>query len=193
MQSSSPSSRPGTMSQRQSYESRIADLKLKRSASHWVSPDGQPVNFDNGEPHSTDNDSLSPDKAENTRRSAMNVFKDLKVGQAGLIWGSDGTLLGKVQDDGLADPEELEGYTLNEKGEILDEDGLKIGQALAHATYTDTRVRGSREHSFYQIKPDQHGWYHCPFAALEVCWYRPQKSKSNFELVISEDLSVHYC
>ena len=173
------------MSGRQCYESRIADLKPK---SRW-----QSAHHDNREPDSTDNDSVSPDRAANPLPSAMNVFKNLEVGHAGLIWGSDGTLLGKVRDDGLVNPAELEGYPVNEKGEVLDEDGFKIGQAVSHETYADTRVTGLREHSLYKTKPDQDGWYHCPYAVLELCGYRPQKLKSNFEFVISGDLSTHYC
>lgn len=191
MQPSSQLSYPGTMSGPRSYESRMADLKLKRFASRWQSTLGQAANHDIGEPHGTDNDSTSPAKTEDTQLSTMSVFKGLKVGQAGMIWGSDGTLLGKVQDDSLASPEKLEGYPLNEKGEVLDEDGHKIGQALVHATFAGTRFRSAREHSFYRMKPDEDGWYHCPYAALDVCWYRPQKLKSSFESVMSGDLSTH--
>lgn len=181
------------MSERQSYESRMAELKLKRFASHWQPTHGQFADRETGEPHSTDNDFISPGKPENTQRSALSIFKGLRVGQAGLIWGYDGTLLGKVQDDGLADPEELEGCPLNEKGEVLDEDGHKIGQALVHPTFAGTRFRNTREHSFYKMEPDENGRYHCPYAALEMCWYRPQKLKSNFESVISKNLYILEC
>ncbi len=169
------------MSESRPYESMMADLKLKRFASRWQSTLEQAANRDKGKPHSTDNDSISPDKMESTQRSNMSVFKGLKVGQAGMIWASDGTLLGKVQDDSLASPEELEGYPLNEKGEVLDEDGHKIGQALVHETLAGARFRSAREHSFYKMKSDEDGWYHCPYASLNLCWYRPQKLKSNFE------------
>lgn len=173
------------MSERQSYESRMADLKLKRFASHWQSTHGQTVGCESSEPRSTENNSTSPGKTENAQRSALSVFKGLRVGQAGMIWGSDGTLLGKVQDDGLANPEELEGYPLTEKGEILDEDGQKIGQARVHETLAGTRFRNARDHKFYKMKPDEEGQYHCPYAGLEMCSYRPQMLKSIFELVIS--------
>ena len=181
------------MSERQSYESRMADLKLKRFASHWQSIHGQVADRDTGEPHSTDSDSISSGKPEITQRSALSVFKGLRVGQAGMIWGHDGTLLGEVQDDSLADPEELQGYLLNEKGEVLDEDGHKIGQAVVHETFAGTRFRNTREHSFYKMKPDEIGRYHCPYATLEGCWYKPQELKSHFESVISGGLSILEC
>lgn len=159
----------------------MADLKLKYFASHGQSPHSQAADCDNGELHSTNNDFISPNKPENTQRSALSVSKGLRVGQAGMIWEHDGTLLGKVQHYSPTNPEELEGYPLNEKGEVLDDDGQKIGQALAHETFAGTRFRSARKHSFYKIKPDESGQYHCPYAALEVCLYRPQKLKSNFE------------
>lgn len=179
------------MSEHQSYESRLADLKLNGFDSQWQSALEQIANPDNGEPQSTDNDSVLSGKTENTQPSTMSVFKGLRVGQAGMIWGSDGTLLGKIQDDSLADPEELEGYPLNEKGEVLDEDGRKIGQALVYESFTGTRFRIAREHSYYKAKPDKNGWYHCPYTALGLCWYKPQKSKPNFESVIPGDVSTH--
>lgn len=170
------------MSERQSYESRMADLKLKRFASHWQSVRGQAATLDDCEPHHTDDDSnINPGKMDETQRSAMSVFKGLRIGQGGMIWGSDGALLGKVQDDSLANPEELEGYPLNEKGEVFDEDGEKIGQALAYEVLTGTRSRSARDHTFYSLKPDGNGRYHCPYAALGVCGYKPQELKSNFE------------
>lgn len=181
------------MSERQSYESRLADLKLKRFASHWQSNLGQVADCDNGEPHSRGNDSVSPGKSENTQRSALSVFKGLRVGRAGMIWGYDGMLLGKVKDDSLADLEELEGCPLNEKGEVLDEDGHKIGQAIVHETFAGTRLKNTREHTFYKMRPDENGRYHCPYAALEVCWYRPQKLKSNFDKHLDSHLKPYRC
>lgn len=180
-----------TMSEHQSYEPRIADLKLKRFASRWQSTLGQAANPDNGEPDSTDNDSISQGKTEDTQPSAMSAFKGLRVGQAGMIWGSDGKLLGKIQDNNLVDPEELEGYPLNEKGEVLTENGRKIGQALVYDTFAGTRLRNAREHSFYKTKPDENGWYYCPYTALDLCWHKPHTSKSNFESVIPGHLSSH--
>lgn len=179
------------MSEHQSYESRLADLKLNGFASHWQSPLGQIANPDNGEPQSTDNDSVLSGKVENTQLSTMSVFKGLRVGLAGMIWGSDGTLLGKVQDDGLIHPEELEGYPLNEKGEVLEEDGQKVGQALVYESVAGTRFRSAREHFVYKMNPDEHGWYHCPYVALDLCWYKPQKSRPIFESVIPGDVSTH--
>ncbi|CAD6590447.1 MAG: hypothetical protein ASARMPREDX12_004369 [Alectoria sarmentosa] len=110
-----------------------------------------------------------------------------------MIWGSDGTLLGKVQDDGLANPEELEGYPLNEKGEVLDEDGQKIGQARVHETLAGTRFRNARDHKFYKMKPDEDGRYHCPYAGLEMCSYRPQMLKSTFDKHVDWHLKPYRC
>ena len=191
MQSSPPSSSPGTMSERQSYESRMADLKLKRFASHRQSTHEQDAVHDDGEPRRADIHSISPGKPEKKDLLAKNVFNGLKVGQAGMIWGPDGILLGKVQDDSLADPEELEGCPLNERGEVIDENGQKIGQARVHEVFVGTKPTSAREHSFYKMKPDENGCYHCPYTALGVCWYRPQKLKSNFESVISGDVFSH--
>ena len=181
------------MSERQSYESRIADSKLKRFASHWQPTPGRAADRDSGEPQSSDNHSINLSKMEDPRRSGLSMFNGLKVGQAGMIWGPDGMLIGRVQDDGLTSPEELEGYPLNERGEVLDEDGRKVAQALVHEIFADTRPRGAREHSFYKIRPDENGRYHCPYATLEVCGYRPQKLKSSFQSVMPGDLSTCSC
>ena len=179
------------MSEHQSYESRLADLKLNGFASHWQSALGQIANPDNGEPQSTDNDSVLSGKIETTQPSTMSVFKGLRVGLAGMIWGSDGTLLGKVRDDGPSEPEELEGYLLNEKGEVLDEDGENVGQAVVYESVAGTGFRSAREHFFYKTNPDKYGWYNCPYVAWDLCWYKPQKSKPNFESVIPGDVSTH--
>ena len=159
------------MSERQSHETRTADLKLKRFASRWQSTLEEDASHDDREPRSADTNPISPEKMEKTQLSAMSIFNGLKVGQAGMIWGPEGTLLGKVQDDSLTNPEELEGYPLNDKGEVLDEDGKKIGQALRYETFGDTRFASAREHSFYKIKPDYNGWYHVSydFGALLFC------------------------
>ena len=169
------------MSENPSYESRIADLKLKRFVSHCQTTYGQPAKHDNREPRSTDYDSVSPDQTETTQRSAINALKGLKVDRAGWVWGSNGTLCSGVQDDSLAHPEEAEGYPLNQKVEILDEDGQEIGQALAHEISAGTRLRSARVHPFYKLKPDGNGLYHCPYTSLEDCWYRPEKFKSKFQ------------
>ena len=171
------------MTDLQSYESRIADLdlNLKPFPSRHQSTHEHPANRDHGESCTTDNGSVSPGHTEKTQRSAMNVLKGLKVDQAGMIWGSNGTLLGKVLDDGLAVPEELEDYPANEQGEILDEDGQKMGQPLAHETSPSKSFKSAREHPFYNVRPDKNGQYHCPYTASEDCWYRPQKLKFKFE------------
>ena len=171
----------------------MADVKLKRFASHWQSTPRRATDRDSGENQSSDNQSINSNMMETPRRSGVGMFNGLKVGQAGMIWGRDGMLLGRVQDDGLASPEELEGYPLNERGEVLDKDGRKVAQALVHEIFADTRPRGAREHSFYKIRPDENGRYHCPYATLEVCGYRPQKLKSTFESVMPGDLSTCSC
>lgn len=181
------------MSERQSYESRMADLKFKRFASHWQSIHGQAATIDDCKPHSTDDDSnISPGEMEGTQRSAMSVLKGLRVGQGGMIWGPDGGLLGKVQDDGLANPEELEGYPLNERGEVY-EDGQKIGQAFVYETFAGTKSRSAHDHTFYRMKPDENGLYHCPYAALGVCWYKPQGLKFRFDKHLDSHLKPYRC
>ena len=179
------------MSEYQSYESRLADLKLNGFASHWQSALGQIANPEHGEPQSTDNDSVLSGTMGNKQPSTMSVFKGLRVGRAGMIWGSDGTLLGKVQDGGPCDPEELEGYRLNEKGEVFGEDGEMVGQARVYESLAGTGFRSAREHFFYKTNPDKSGSYHCPYVALDLCWYKPQKSKPNFESVIPGDVYTH--
>lgn len=175
----------------------MADLKLNRFASRWQSSLGHIANPDNRKPQNEDDNdddsSMISGKTEYSKPSTMSVWKGLRVGQAGMIWGSDGILLGKIQDDSLADLEELEGSLLNEKGEVLDEDGHKIGQALVYEAFGATRLRNARKHSFYKMKPDKNGWYHCPYTTLELCWHEPQKLKSNFESVKPVDVSTHSC
>ena len=161
-----------------SYESRIADLKLNGFVSHHQPTQGQADSRDNRGPRSTDNDSVSPSETEITQPSAVNVLKDPKLDQAGMICG---TMLGRVQDDSVAHPAELEDYRHYKKVEVLDEDGQKIGQAPAYENSAGTLFRSVREHPFYKLKPDENGKYRCPYTSLEDCWYRPQKSKSKFE------------
>lgn len=188
------------MSDRQSYESRIADLKLKRFVSHYQPTYEQASNRDSGKPGSTDIDSLSPGQPEHSHRSAMSapkglkvdqagmdwgstmsVPKGLKVDQAGMVWGSNGVLLGNVQDDSLADLWEQKDYPFDDKKEALDEDAQKIGKKLAHGTSLISQIRSAHEHPYYKMEPDENGQYHCPYAALEDCWYKPQKLKFKFE------------
>lgn len=175
---SSPSSHHSKMSEYPSYESRMADLKLKRFVSHCQTTHGQ---ANDHEHCSTDYDSASPDSTENTHRSIMNALKGLKVDQAGIIWGPNGTLRSRVVDDSPAHPEEVEEYPLDGKAEVLDEDGQKTGHALAHETSAATRVMSTREHPFYKLRPDGNGQYHCPYTSLEDCWYRPEKLKNKFQ------------
>lgn len=160
------------MSQCPSYESRIGDLKLKRVVSHHQST------RENRGPCSTDNDPVSPSHTEITKPSAVNLFKGLKLDQAGMMCE---TMLRRVHDDSVAHPEELEDYRLNEKAEILDEDEQWIGPAPAYGPSAGTMFRGVREHPFYKLKPDHTGKFHCPYTSLEDCGYRPQKLKSKFE------------
>ena len=169
------------MSDLQSYESRIHDPKLKSFVSHYQPIRGQAAPRDTSEPCSAETDALSPGQLRNAQRSATTALEGLRVDQAGMIWGSSGTLLGRILDDSLADPEEPEGYPLSEKGEPFDKEGEKIGQALTPETSPSTRHISVREHPFYKMSPDDFGQYHCPYTALEACWYSPQKWKSKFE------------
>ena len=76
--------------------------------------------------------SVLPDKAQELANKAkedlpdVGVLDGLEVGEDGQILGPDGTPLGKLTE---GDPKDLAGYTLNEKGEILDEDGDVVGRA----------------------------------------------------------------
>ena len=92
---------------------------------------------DNGEILDEDGDVIGvatvlPDKAkqlaekEKGRLPDVGVLEGLEVGENGDILGPDGTPLGKITE---GDPADLVGYTLNEKGEIVDEDGDVIGIA----------------------------------------------------------------
>lgn len=175
---SSPSSYHSKMSEYPSYESSMADLKLKRFVSHCQTTHGQAN--DDHEHCSTDYDSASPDPTESTQRSNMNALKGLKVDQPGMIWRPNGTLRGRVVDDSPAHPE-VEGYPLDEKVEVLDEDGQKTGHALAHEISAATRFMSTREHPFYKLRPDGNGQYHCPYTSLEDCWHRPEKLKYKFQ------------
>ena len=169
------------MSDLQSYESTIDDPKLKSFVSHYQPIHGQATGRDNGEPCSAEDDPLSPSRSGNAQHSATSALKGLRVDQAGMIWGSNGKLLGKILDDSLADPEESEDDPFSEKGDFLDENGEKIGQALTPETSQGTRYNSVREHPFYKLSPDDYGLYHCPYTAFEACRYSPQKWKSKFE------------
>jgi hypothetical protein len=92
---------------------------------------------DNGEILDEDGDVIGvatvlPDKAKQLAEKAkgrlpdVGVLEGLEVGENGDILGPDGTPLGKITE---GDPADLVGYTLNEKGEIVDEDGDVIGIA----------------------------------------------------------------
>ena len=169
------------MSEYPSYQSRIADLKLKRFACHYQPALGQAANRDNDQPGSTDNDPVSSGREKDTQPSAMNDLKGLFHHPVGMEWGSNPTLCGASQDDSPADPEKLEGYPLNKKVEVLDADGQQIGQALAHETFLDPASGIASEHPFYKLKPDGNGHYHCPYTSSAECWYRPQKLRSKFQ------------
>ena len=166
------------MSDLQSYESRIDEPKLKNFVSHYQPTHGQATSRDNGKPCSTEDDPLNPSQSGNAQHSATSALKGLRVDQAGMIWGSNGKLLGRILDNSLAD---AEGYPLSEKGEFLDEDGEKIGQALTPETSQSARCISMREHPAYKMSPDDYGQYHCPYTAFEACRYSPQKWKSKFE------------
>jgi hypothetical protein len=56
----------------------------------------------------------------------IDVLKGLEVGEDGNIMGPDGNALGKIVE---GDPADFVGQTVNEKGEVLDDDGDVIGRA----------------------------------------------------------------
>lgn len=176
--SSSPSSHPGKMSEIPSYESSLEDLKLKRFVSHCQTTH---VQANDHEHCNTDYRSASPDQTETTQRSNMNALKGLKVDQTGIIWGPNGTLRGRVVEDSPAHPQKVEGYPLDGKVEVHDEDGQKTRHALAHETSAATNFMSMREHPFYKLRPDGNGQYHCPYTSSEGCWYRPEKFKYKFQ------------
>ena len=172
------------MSEHPSYQSRIADLKLRRFASHYQPAHGQAASPDNDQPGSTDNNPVSSGREKDTQPSAMNDLKGLFHDQAGMEWASSPTLCGRTQDDSPAHPEKPEGYPFDKEIKVLDEDGQEIGRALAHfahETFPDPTSIIAREHPFYKLKPDANGQYHCPYTSLEECWYRPQKLRSKFQ------------
>lgn len=76
--------------------------------------------------------SVLPDKAKEVADQTaedlpeIGVLDGLEVGEDGNILGSDGTPLGKIVE---GDPKDLIGLKLNDKGEIVDEDGDVIGRA----------------------------------------------------------------
>ena len=169
------------MSEYPSYESMVADPKLDRFVSHHQPNHEQTLGRDSCVPCSADNDSVSSGRTEHSEPSAMNDLKGLIHDQAGMEWASNLTLRSRAQDDSLQHPEELQGYPLSEKVEVLNEDGQIIGQALTHETSPGKTVQIAPEHPFYKLKPDRNGQYHCPYNSLEDCWYRPQKLKSKFQ------------
>ncbi|KAI4277874.1 MAG: hypothetical protein L6R35_006117 [Caloplaca aegaea] len=57
----------------------------------------------------------------------IGALEGLEVGEGGNIMGPDGTPLGKLVE---GNPGDLIGKTLNEKGEIIDEDGDVVGRAM---------------------------------------------------------------
>ncbi|KAL8743245.1 MAG: hypothetical protein Q9190_004383 [Brigantiaea leucoxantha] len=93
---------------------------------------------DNGEILDEDGDvigraSVLPGKAQELADKAkgalpeIGALEGLEVGDGGNIVGPDGQTIGKLVD---GDPNDLIGKTLNEKGEILDEDGDVVGRAM---------------------------------------------------------------
>ncbi|CEJ57623.1 Putative LEA domain protein [Penicillium brasilianum] len=72
-----------------------------------------------------------PDEAESKLDEAKNVVTDLAqleglaVSDGGVIKNSAGQVVGKIVE---GDPEDLIGYTLNEDGEVVDDDGDAIGR-----------------------------------------------------------------
>jgi len=72
-----------------------------------------------------------PDDAESKLDAAKNVVTDLAqleglpVSDGGVIKNSAGQVVGKIVE---GDPEDLVGYTLNDDGEVVDDDGDTIGR-----------------------------------------------------------------
>ncbi|KAI9726250.1 MAG: hypothetical protein M1834_009079 [Cirrosporium novae-zelandiae] len=65
----------------------------------------------------------------------VGVLEGLEVGEGGEILNKEGQPLGKLVE---GEPEDLVGHTLNEKGEIIDEDGDVIGRAeVVHGEAAD--------------------------------------------------------
>ena len=58
----------------------------------------------------------------------LSALEGLEVGESGNIKNAEGAVLGKVTE---GNPEDLAGYPLNNKGEIVDEDGDAIGRVQA--------------------------------------------------------------
>ncbi|KAL8950745.1 MAG: hypothetical protein Q9222_003242 [Ikaeria aurantiellina] len=77
--------------------------------------------------------SVLPGKAEELADKAkgglpeIGALEGLEVGDGGNIMGPDGNAIGKLVE---GNPGDLIGKTLNEKGEILDEDGDVVGRAM---------------------------------------------------------------
>ena len=169
------------MSETKTLESEIADLECKRSASHHPLDRAQVADPDIAQPCNTDSHAVCPGPAEDAQPSAMSAPKGLKIDQKGMVWGPNGSLLGRVQDDGLAKLQEPEALHFDERKETSGEDRQKKGQALTLDTSQATRFKNVREHPFYKVRPDKNGRYYCPYSASEECWYRPQKLKFMFE------------
>ncbi|KAI4128839.1 MAG: hypothetical protein LQ338_002539, partial [Usnochroma carphineum] len=77
--------------------------------------------------------SVLPDKAQELADQAkgdlpeIGALEGLEVGEGGNILGPDGNPIGKLVE---GNPGDLVGKTLNEKGEIIDEDGDVVGRAM---------------------------------------------------------------
>ncbi|KAL8708295.1 MAG: hypothetical protein Q9220_006770 [cf. Caloplaca sp. 1 TL-2023] len=77
--------------------------------------------------------SVLPGKAEELADEAkgglpeIGALEGLEVGEGGNIMGPDGNAIGKLVE---GNPGDLIGKTLNEKGEIIDEDGDVVGRAM---------------------------------------------------------------
>ena len=64
----------------------------------------------------------------------LSILNGLQCTADGNIYNADGELVGLLTE---GNPEELEGYTFNENGEILDEDGDVVGRAQLHPDYLE--------------------------------------------------------
>ena len=64
----------------------------------------------------------------------LSILNGLQCGADGNVYNGDGELVGQLTE---GDPADLEGYTFNEKGEILDDDGDVVGRAQLHPEYLE--------------------------------------------------------
>ena len=64
----------------------------------------------------------------------LSILNGLQCNADGNVYNAEGELVGQLTE---GNPQDLEGYTFNEKGEILDEDGDVVGRAQLHPDYLE--------------------------------------------------------